>query len=64
MADKISPIEQRIIRFVYYVKAPVTAYEVAKRLNISFPTAKKHLQALAKKRILIEDEFDGTYEKG
>jgi predicted ArsR family transcriptional regulator len=61
--DKFSPIEQKIMRMLYQVKVPLTAYQVAKRMGISFPTAKKHLHNLAEKNIIIEDEWDGTYEK-
>jgi predicted ArsR family transcriptional regulator len=58
-----TPIQQKIMRLLYQTKAPLTAYEIAKELEISFPTAKAHLKKLVEENIIIEDESDGTYQE-
>lgn len=52
--------ERKILRLLYQAKAEMTAYEVAKELNITFPTARKYLEKLAKTGVIIEN---ATQEK-
>lgn len=46
--------EKRIMRLLYQSKAELTAYEVAKKIGISYPTARKYLEKLVKQEV-IED---------
>jgi len=60
---KYNPTEQRIMRLLYQSKAPLTAYEVAKELNISFPTAKKYLDKLMEEGVLNEGQKEDDTTK-
>jgi len=61
MPQKYSAIERRIMRLLYQAKAPLTAFEIAKMIGVSFPTAQKYLKKLTEKKILILDEENETY---
>jgi response regulator of citrate/malate metabolism len=50
--DNFNSTERKILRLLYQTKVPLTTYEVAKELRISFPTARKYLEILVKKRVI------------
>lgn len=54
--------EKKIMRLLFQTKAPLTAYEVAKELSITFPTAKKYLQKLVEEKV-IQEVKDGKKKK-
>ena len=43
---KFSLTEKKILRLLFQTKAPMTTYEIAKEIGISFQTAKKYIQKL------------------
>lgn len=53
--DKLNHIEKKILRLLYQAKAPLTTYEVGHEAGISFPTAKKYIDSLKKKKLIIEE---------
>ena len=59
---KFNAIEQKILRLLYQAKVPLSAYEVAKEIGVSTPTAKKYLDQLVKEKV-INDTKEGQEEK-
>ncbi len=55
--------EKKILRLLYQTKAPLTTYEVAKEIGITFPTAKKYLEQLAKEGVIIMENGDKKEKK-
>lgn len=55
--------ERKILRLLYQSKVEMTAYEVAKELGITFPTAKKYLEKLTKQGVIIENAKEKNYSK-
>ena len=49
--------EKAIIRYLYYTKLNKSASQVAKKINVSYPTAKKYLVNLVKMKVLIKREI-------
>lgn len=47
------PIEENILRLLFQTKVPLTAYEIAKELKISYPTAKKYADKLSENHNVI-----------
>ena len=44
------------MRLLYQTKTPMTTYEIAKELGISFQTAKKYLEELVKKGVILDKD--------
>ncbi len=55
---KFNSTERKILRLLFQTKAHLTAYEVAKELKISFPTAKKYLKILSEEGVIKGGEND------
>ena len=49
--------EKAIIRYLYHTKLNKSASQVAKKINVSYPTAKKYLVNLVKMKVLIKKEI-------
>jgi len=49
---KFSLTEKKILRLLFQTKAPMTTYEIAKEIGISFQTAKKYIQKLIEEGII------------
>lgn len=60
---EFNAIEQKILRLLYQTKAPLTVYEIAKELDISFPTVKKYIGQLEKDKIILEHIKNGKKEE-
>ena len=52
MATSLNPNQVKIIQFLASTKVKRNISQIAKQLNISFPTAKKHLEFLEEKKVL------------
>lgn len=58
MPRKLNLIESKILRLLYQTKVPMSAYEVAKELDISVVTARKYLDELVKIKATIKDVYE------
>jgi len=45
--------EAGILRLLYQTRAPLTTYEIARELQVSFPTIKKYLKDLKKEEFVV-----------
>lgn len=50
--------EENILRVLYQHKTELTIYEISKKCNISYPTAKKYLEKLLKEKLIEEVNFE------
>jgi len=54
--EKYNTTEKKIMRLLYQTKTPMTTYEIAKELGISFKTDKKYLEELVKKGVILDKD--------
>ncbi len=54
MPREFNHIEKKILRLLFQTKAPLSVYEIAKELNISFPTVKKYVEILVKEKVILD----------
>lgn len=52
---KYNLVEGKVMRLLFQTRVPMTAYQVAKELKISVPTATKYIELLLKEGVIKED---------
>ena len=63
MPRKLNATEERILRLLHNAKTKMTAYQIAKRVELSYPTVSKYCKTLFEAGVLKRDSTKENQEK-